>query len=57
MANNQEVLSVAEKIATFLGYKELKEGQRQIIINIMNKRDVLGILPTVYGESLKDHRF
>ena len=52
MANNQEVLSAAEKIARFLGYTELKEGQRQILNEIMKKRDVFGILPTGYGKSL-----
>ena len=52
MVNNQEVLNAAKKIARFLGYTELKEGQRQIINEIMKKRDVFGILPMGYGKSL-----
>ena len=52
MAFDQLVLCVAEKVAGFLGYKELKEHQKQIILELMKKRDVFGILPTGYGKSL-----
>lgn len=34
------------------GYKQFKEGQYDIINNILNKRDVLAILPTGGGKSL-----
>ena len=52
MAFDQLVLCVAEKVARILGYKGLKESQRQIILEVMNKRDIFGILPTGYGKSL-----
>ena len=41
MAFNQLVLCAAEKVARFLGYEGLKERQRQIILEIMKKRDVI----------------
>lgn len=36
----------------FFGYKRFKEGQYELIKNILNKRDVLAILPTGGGKSL-----
>lgn len=36
----------------FFGYKIFKEGQYELIRNILNKRDVLAILPTGGGKSL-----
>jgi len=52
MAFHHVILSTAEKIAGFLGYDGLREHQRRIILELMNKRDVFGILPTGYGKSL-----
>lgn len=52
MAFHHLVLSTAEKVAGFLGYDGLREHQKRIILELMNKRDVFGILPTGYGKSL-----
>ena len=41
MGFDQLVLCAAEKAAEFLGYEGLKEHQRQIILEIMKKRDVV----------------
>ena len=41
MGFDQLVLCAAEKVAEFLGYEGLKEHQRQIILEIMKKRDVV----------------
>lgn len=36
----------------YFGYKQFKEGQYELISSILNKRDVLAILPTGGGKSL-----
>ena len=40
-------------VKRLLGYElRLKPGQREAIDHLFNGRDVLGVLPTVYGKSL-----
>ena len=41
MGFDKLVLCAAEKVAEFLGYEGLKEHQRQIILELMKKRDVV----------------
>ena len=36
----------------YYGYNEFRNGQKIIIENILNKRDILGILPTGGGKSI-----
>lgn len=41
-----------QALRAFFGYEEFRPPQRDIIRNILNKRDVIGILPTGTGKSL-----
>ena len=41
-----------KKHLKILGVSKLKEKQKEIINNVLSKRDVIGILPTGYGKSM-----
>ena len=36
----------------YFGYKEFREGQKELITHILAKQDVLGIMPTGAGKSI-----
>ncbi len=54
MMNEKEVifLHTLEALKTYFGYDSFKEGQEQIINGVLDRRDVLGIMPTGGGKSL-----
>ena len=55
MATNSETavaLNAAETAAQSLGYKELKEKQTEVLVNLLGGNDVFAVLPTGYGKSL-----
>ncbi len=39
-------------LKTYFGYDEFKEGQKNIVMGVLNGRDVLGVMPTGGGKSL-----
>lgn len=41
-----------EELHKHFGYDSFKQGQEEIIMNLINGKDVLGILPTGVGKSL-----
>ncbi len=43
---------ILETLEKYYGYKSFREGQYEIIENIINKRDALGVMPTGGGKSL-----
>lgn len=45
-------MQIKEALKTHFGYDEFKIGQEELINGIINKRDVLGIMPTGGGKSL-----
>ena len=50
MKKNKEDLH--QVLEAYYGYREFREPQLDIITNILNKKDVIGILPTGTGKSL-----
>ena len=50
MKNNKEDLN--QVLEAYYGYREFRKPQLEIITNILNKKDVIGILPTGTGKSL-----
>ncbi len=39
-------------LSKYFGYKEFREGQKELITHILAKKDVLGIMPTGAGKSI-----
>ncbi|OZU90081.1 ATP-dependent DNA helicase [Virgibacillus indicus] len=44
--------SLEESLKTYFGYTSFRTGQKEIIKDIMNGKDILGILPTGSGKSI-----
>ena len=44
--------AVAEAIGSFYGVKEVTAQQREGIMNYIQRKDILSVLPTGYGKSL-----
>ena len=47
-----QLSAVAQKAAFQLGFLSLKDKQKDIIVQFLKGRDVIGVLPTGYGKSL-----
>ena len=45
-------MDIYESLKTYFGYTEFRDGQEKLINGILNKKDVLGIMPTGGGKSL-----
>ena len=45
-------MQIREALKTYFGYDNFKTGQEELISGIMDRRDVLGIMPTGGGKSL-----
>ena len=45
-------LKVNKKLQKYWGFDSLKEKQIEVINSFLNKKDVIGLLPTGYGKSL-----
>ncbi|MDD2370995.1 MAG: RecQ family ATP-dependent DNA helicase [Firmicutes bacterium] len=45
-------IELKEALKSYFGYESFREPQEQIITNILNKKDSIGILPTGKGKSL-----
>ena len=43
---------INKTVKKYWGYESLKDKQMEIITNFINKRDVIGLLPTGYGKSM-----
>ena len=46
------VKKINKKVKRYWGYDSLKDKQMEIITNFINKKDVIGLLPTGYGKSM-----
>ena len=47
-----EEFNLTERLQTYFGYHSFRPGQKEIINDIMNGEDVLGVLPTGSGKSI-----
>ena len=45
-------IEISEKLKKYFGYDSFRDGQKELIKNILNKNDVLGVLPTGGGKSI-----
>ncbi|MCI5839991.1 MAG: DEAD/DEAH box helicase, partial [Peptoniphilaceae bacterium] len=45
-------MKLENKLKEFFGYDNFKKGQKEIIEKILERKDVLGILPTGGGKSI-----
>lgn len=45
-------MDIYSALKTYFGYDEFKEGQKRLVMGVLEKRDVLGIMPTGGGKSL-----
>lgn len=52
MKNGGKMKNIHEILKKYFGYTDFREGQEDIINNILNKRDTLGIMPTGGGKSI-----
>ena len=43
---------IKEVLKKVFGYEKFRENQKEIILNILQKRDVLAVMPTGFGKSL-----
>ncbi len=45
-------MDIYKVLSTYFGYDEFKPGQKDLVLGVLNGRDVLGIMPTGGGKSL-----
>ena len=45
-------MDIVENLKKYFGYDSFRKGQRELIENILDKKDVLGVLPTGGGKSI-----
>lgn len=45
-------MKATEILKKYFGYESFREGQQELIDNILKHRDVLGIMPTGAGKSI-----
>ena len=45
-------MTAAEVLKKYFGYESFREGQQELITNILEHHDVLGIMPTGAGKSI-----
>ncbi|WP_404453212.1 RecQ family ATP-dependent DNA helicase [Oceanobacillus kapialis] len=45
-------LDLEKKLETYFGYSSFRQGQKEIIEDILNRQDVMGVLPTGSGKSI-----
>ena len=50
--NNNLSIALRNALRHYFGYEQFRQGQEEIIIEIMNKRPVLAVLPTGAGKSI-----
>ncbi len=47
-----EVLEIYSALKTYFGYDEFKRGQKDLVLGVLEGKDVIGIMPTGGGKSL-----
>ena len=52
MTADEEIIDRAASVAARLGYQSLREKQEEVIVKLVQGKDVFGVLPTGYGKSL-----
>ena len=48
----QKIMDKYDILKQYFGHTEFRQGQEELIDNILNGRDVIGIMPTGAGKSL-----